>query len=132
MTLLGVARDDAHYACMLHAGVTWDVEHILTMLLEWLPGQDLREQVGGVRLPRNMTDYDLASTTELAHLEQLSIHVTRMLRRREPVAQIERRLAVRVSSDRITDVMTQRTHHFNNVQQLDGKIAQCNQFGFAG
>jgi hypothetical protein len=56
---------------MLDASVPWEVQHGFTMLLKRLPGENLGEQIRGVRLARNMTDNHTTSTAELAHFNNL-------------------------------------------------------------
>ena len=73
---------------MLDSRITWEVEHKLTMLLEGLLGQNLGKQVGRVGLTRDVLDDNTLGATELAHLEQLTVDVTRVLGRREPMTQV--------------------------------------------
>ena len=80
---------------MLDSRITWEVEHKLTMLLEGLLGQNLGEQVGRVGLTRDVLDGNTLGATELAHLEQLTVDVTRVLSRCELMAQVISGFAVR-------------------------------------
>lgn len=55
--------------------ITRGVQHELTMFLKRLASQDLGEEVRRVRLARNVTNGDTARTSELAHLEKLTVDV---------------------------------------------------------
>ena len=65
---------------MLDACVTSEIQHRLPVLLERLPGQDLREQVSRVRGARDVADHDTASAAKLTHLEELAVDVAGVLR----------------------------------------------------
>ena len=51
------------------------IQHELTMFLKRLASQDLGEEVRRVRLALDVTDGDAARTSELAHLEKLTVDV---------------------------------------------------------
>ena len=67
------------------------------MLLEHLTSQDLGEEVSWVGLARHVVHLHNTGTAQLAHLEQLTLHVPRVLRCGEPVAQVVSGLTVGVN-----------------------------------
>ena len=56
-------------------GITWEIKDKLTMLLERLTGEDLREQICRISFARDMLQLHTPSAAQLAHLEQLPIDV---------------------------------------------------------
>ena len=83
----------------LRANVAWGIENELAVLLEWLPRQNLGEEVSRVRVTRDMASSHHPSTPQLTHLEHLAIDVAGVLGRREPVAKIVCCLAVSADFD---------------------------------
>ena len=70
---------DGGATSVLHARVARDVEGDLAVLLEWLSAEDLGEEFRRIFVGRHVVDGDFAGPTELPHLEELTIDVTRML-----------------------------------------------------
>ena len=67
---MGLRHPGAH--AVLNAGVAGQViQDRPAVLLEGLPGQDLREEIRGVMLGADMRDGDNAGAAQLAHLKHL-------------------------------------------------------------
>ena len=64
---------------MLEASVAREVQNELTVLFKRLSGEDLGEEISRVGLTRDVLHDHSTSSTQLAHLEELAIHVTRIL-----------------------------------------------------
>ena len=79
---------------VLGANVPRRIEDELAVLLERLPLQDLREQVRGILVGRDVLHLNDAGTPHLAQLEQLAVDVASVLRARVFVAQLIRALVV--------------------------------------
>ena len=73
------------------------VHHAPPVLLKGLARQDLREEVRGVVVGRDVLDGHDPSASQLAHLVELAIDVARMLRSAEPVAKIVCASVVRIA-----------------------------------
>ena len=126
MTTLG--RDvllGSHTARMLHAGVTWQIHNDFAVLLEELAAEDFGKEISRVRLARNVANANHSSTAELPHLEHLTIHVARVLCRREPVAKVISSLAVRMNVDRVRCLETKEVDQLKDMQQLNRTISEC-------
>ena len=74
-------------------------EHRLAVLLEGLPVQDLREEIGRVGIGRQVLDGHDAGPAHFAHLEELAIDVARMLRRGVAVTKVVSAFVVRAHLD---------------------------------
>ena len=97
------------------------------MSFEGLTRQNLGEQIRRVGLARNMADHHLASAAKLAHLEELTIHVARVLRGSEPMAEVVCGLAVGARLDGLANLVPEELDKAEHVQQLDGQLAQCHE-----
>ena len=126
---LGRGAPRGHAPSVLDASVTRQVQDGLPVLLERLPAQNLREQVGGIRVARDVAHDHLARTTQLAHLEHLTVDVTRVLRGGEAVAEVIRRLAIGADFDSIRSIMAEEVDHGDRMQQLDRTIGQRDELG---
>ena len=69
----------------------------------------------------------LTGTAQLTHLEQFALHVTRVLRRGEPVAQIIGCLAVSVDINSIGGGVSEKVDDRDHMEQLDGTVGERNQ-----
>ena len=85
--------------CFLEAAPPWEVHCHPPVLLKGLARQDLREEVRGVVVGRDVLDGHDPSASQLAHLVELAVDVPRVLRAGEAVAEVVRRLAVRAHLD---------------------------------
>ena len=88
------------------------------MLLKHLPAKDLGEQVSWVGVARDVTQIDAASTTQLTHLEQFAIDVTRVLRGSKAVAQVMRTFVICETLDGSID------REANELNQV-GDVSPC-------
>ena len=59
----------------VQTATSWQVENNLTVLLKHLSPKDLSEKVSGISLTRHVIHLDDAGSVQLAHLEELAVHV---------------------------------------------------------
>ena len=107
------------------------VHHAPPVLLKGLARQDLREEVRGVVVGRDVLDGHDPSASQLAHLVELAIDVARMLRSAEPVAKIVCTSVVRADLDGALHLVAQRGQHAAHADQLDRALGECHELGAA-
>ena len=69
------ASTAAERARRVQTATSWQVENNFTVLLKHLSPEDLSEEVSGISLTGHVIHLDNAGSAQLAHLEELTIHV---------------------------------------------------------